>query len=273
MANAGDLYLDLMKRMLTRSGFEDNHVITPGGSGWKHRIADPALQFLARRDFQLVRNVTTDASLREEGRDWPLSAETMIGLRRLDNLQHCIETVIADDVPGDLIETGVWRGGAAILMRAVLAAHDVTNRTVWVADSFRGLPDPDVARYPADEGDRHSTFKELAVSADEVRANFAKYHLLDDQVRFLEGWFADTLPTAPIDQLSVARLDGDMYGSTWDAITALYPKLSPGGFLIVDDYGCAPGCAKAIEDYRVENEITEPIEEIDWTGAFWRKRR
>ena len=110
-------------------------------------------------------------------------------------------------------------------------------------------------------------------SADQVRANFERYHLLDDQVRFLEGWFSDTLPAAPIDQLGVVRLDGDMYGSTWDAITVLYPKLSPSGFLIIDDYGAVPGCAKAIEDYRTEHAITEPIEHIDWTGAFWRKLR
>jgi O-methyltransferase len=149
----------------------------------------------------------------------------------------------------------------------VLAAHQNTDRTVWVADSFQGLPEPDVARYPADEG---SMLDQLAVSADEVRANFRKYHLLDEQVRFLEGWFADTLPTAPIERLAVVRLDADMYGSTWEAITVLYPKLSPGGFLIVDDFPL-DGCRRAIEDYREREGITEPIEVVDWTGIYWRK--
>ncbi len=92
-------------------------------------------------------------SVRAVGRDWPARADSMIGLRRMDNIQDCIETVIRDDVPGDLIETGVWRGGATIFMRGVLKAYEDTTRTVWVADSFEGLPPPDPARYPADAGD------------------------------------------------------------------------------------------------------------------------
>jgi O-methyltransferase len=156
-------------------------------------------------------------------------------------------------------------------MRAVLAAHGVTDRTVWAADSFQGLPEPDPDRYPADAGDKHSTVEILSVDIDTVRGNFERYGLLDNQVRFLKGWFAETLPTAPIVQLAVVRLDGDMYGSTWDAITVLYPKLSPGGFLIVDDYGNVMGCRQAIEDYRVRARISDPIQPIDWGGVYWRK--
>jgi O-methyltransferase len=186
------------------------------------------------------------------------------------NLRFCVERIIADRVPGDLIETGVWRGGASIFMRGILAAYGVTDRRVWVADSFEGLPKPD-PRYAADAGDPHHTFKSLlAVSLDDVRANFEKYGLLDDQVRFLKGWFRDTLPLAPIERLAVLRLDGDMYGSTIEALEPLYPKLSRGGYLIVDDYALS-GARKAVEDYRAANGITDPVNEIDWTGAFWRK--
>lgn len=96
---------------------------------------------------------------------------------------------------------------------------------------------------------------------------------MDEHVKFLKGWFKDTLPNAPISKLSLLRLDGDMYESTMDAITVLYPKLSIGGYLIVDDWGAVAGCKKAIEDYRKENNITEPIIEIDWTGVYWRKER
>ena len=77
----------------------------------------------------------------------------MIGLRRMDNIQHCVQAVLSDDVPGDLIETGVWRGGACIFMKANLVAGGDTERTVWVADSFQGLPPPNAALYPADTGD------------------------------------------------------------------------------------------------------------------------
>ena len=197
----------------------------------------------------------------------------MIGLKRLDNLQYCVEHVLEERIPGDLIETGVWRGGASIFMRAVLKAYGDAVRRVWVADSFCGLPEPDAARYPADAGDRHHTAPQLAVSLAEVRANFSRYRLLDDQVRFLPGWFNDTLPNAPIERLAVMRLDGDMYGSTMEALTHLYPKLSIGGYVILDDYGAVPGCREATEDFRAQQGITEPMERIDWTGVFWKRLR
>jgi O-methyltransferase len=142
-----------------------------------------------------------------------------------------------------------------------------------VADSFSGMLPPDRAKYPADAWDLHHRFNTLAVSREQVESNFEKYGLLDEQVRFLEGWFKDTLPGAPIDKLAVARLDGDMYESTMDGLTSLYPKLSIGGYLIVDDYGAVPACAKAVEDYRQRHDITDPINVIDWTGVFWQRTK
>jgi O-methyltransferase len=154
----------------------------------------------------------------------------------------------------------------------VLKAHGDTSRTVWVADSFQGLPPPDPARYPADAGDRFFEQEGLAVGVEQVKHNFERYGLLDDRVKFLVGWFKDTLPTAPIDRLAVMRLDGDLYESTWQAIEALYPKLSPGGFCIVDDYGTlVDQCQRAIHDYREAHAITEEIVDIDGWGAYWRK--
>jgi len=158
------------------------------------------------------------------------------------------------------------------LMRAALKAAGDVSRTVWVADSFEGLPRPD-GRYAEDQG---STFHEysdiLGVSLEQVQDNFRRYELLDGQVRFLKGWFKQTLPTAPIERLAIARLDGDLYSSTMDALGSLYPKLSPGGFLIVDDYGAVEGCRQAIEDYRAAHRISEPIQAIDWSGIFWQKQ-
>jgi O-methyltransferase len=190
----------------------------------------------------------------------------------MENVQHCVETAIQEDVPGDLIETGVWRGGTCIFMRGVLKSYDDITRKVWVADSFEGLPAPDAARYPADKGDELYTQDQLAIGVDIVRHNFERYGLLDDQVEFLVGWFKDTLPTAPIEKLAVIRLDGDMYESTIQAIEALYPKLSPGGFLIIDDFGShASQAGRAIEDYRAEHGITDEIVDVDGFGAYWRK--
>jgi O-methyltransferase len=193
---------------------------------------------------------------RTRGLDWPTTAFTMIGLERLNNLHGCIENALHDNIPGDLIETGVWRGGACIFMRAVLKAHDVTDRIVWVADSFQGLPSPDPP-------------KELAIPLADVQHNFESYGLLDDQVQFLPGWFEDTLP-GPVEQLAVLRLDGDLYTSTIQVLDSLYPKLSSGGYVIIDDYGLQ-GCKDAVSAYREKNEVTEPIEQIDDYGVFWKK--
>jgi hypothetical protein len=193
----------------------------------------------------------------------------MISPARLANVRWCMTDVVDRGVPGDVIETGVWRGGTTIMMRAVLRALGDTERTVWVADSFQGLPKPDAKRWPADEGLDFSGYSQLAVSSAEVRGNFERYGLLDDQVRFLEGWFEDTLPTAPIAQLAVLRLDGDLYGSTIVALESLYPKVSPGGYVIVDDYGEVRACRQAVEDYRASNGITQEIRTIDATGVFW----
>ena len=226
---------------------------------------------LQRRGLALVRVHAFNYTARLEGRDWPLDAETMIGMKRLDNLHTCIREVVARRIPGDLIEAGVWRGGATIFMRGALDAYDDPTRCVWVADSFQGLPEPDTTRYPADANDRLWTYESLRISLEDVKANFARYGLLDGRVRFLRGWFRDTLPVVPITALSIIRLDGDMYESTMDGLTHLYPKLSPGGYLIVDDYGVVAGCRQAVEDYRAEHRIAEPIMAIDWSGVFWQK--
>jgi O-methyltransferase len=270
-------YLDLLKKCLTRYMFPEKYRLYQPGLLPRGRLKQAFLrlmqQWLNSRQLTLVRVVAFDPEARVEGRDWPLEAETMIGLRRLDNLERCITDVLKRGVPGDLIETGVWRGGATIFMRAVLKEFGDSERIVWVADSFKGLPQPDSVQYPADAEDRHWTYRELAVPLEEVRANFARYGLLDDQVCFLVGWFRDTLPRAPIERLAVLRLDGDMYGSTMDALQNLYPKLSIGGYAIIDDYGAVPGCKAAADDFRREQGITEELEWIDWGGVFWKKLR
>lgn len=212
-----------------------------------------------------------DVEAREWGRDWPSRAHTMIGNRRLNNLRVLAEHVVTHGVPGDMIETGVWRGGACILMRAILKAYGITDRKVWVADSFQGLPPPDAENYPADKDAKFHFPRELAVTADQVKSNFAKYNLLDGQVEFLPGWFKDTLAAAPIEKLALLRLDGDMYESTIVALDALYHKLSPGGFAIIDDYDDVPACRAAVTDYRSREGIQDAICPIDGIGVFWQK--
>jgi hypothetical protein len=194
----------------------------------------------------------------------------MIGVPRLDNLRACIEAVLDDAVEGDFIETGVWRGGACIFMRGILKAYGVEDRVVWVADSFAGLPPGDRAKYPKESSVDFHQHGELAVSLENVQRNFARYGLLDGQVKFLKGWFRDTLPSAPIRKLAILRLDGDLYESTMDGL-ALYPKLSPGGFVIVDDYNLIKACNDAIEDFRRQHGIRDELRLIEGGGGYWRR--
>jgi hypothetical protein len=224
-------YLDLLKRAILNEIHEDHEYL---------RKPPEARRFLAPArpaDELRIAPRRIDPAARDAGAVWPPSA-----------MAH-----------------------STIFMRGCLLALGDADRTVWVADSFAGLPVPDPA-HAADAGDVHHTIAELAVSLEQVQSNFGRYGLLDDRVRFLKGWFKDTLPAAPIRELAVMRLDGDMYGSTIEALQALYPKLSPGGFAIIDDY-CIASCRQAVADFRAANGITEAIVDIDRTGVFWRKNR
>ena len=212
-----------------------------------------------------------DAKARTNGRDWPRVAHSMIGLKRLRSLAHLTDMMLQDGVPGHFIETGVWRGGACALMRGILKARGVSDRKVYVADSFEGLPPPDEATYPADTGSRFHTRKRLAITQATVEKTFRAYDLLDDQVVFVKGWFKDTLHLIDADRFALIRLDGDMYESTIQAIQALYPRLSPGGICIVDDYGGIKACRTAIADYRRAHGIDAEIVAVDHSGVWWRK--
>ena len=269
-----DMYIDLLKKVLIdypRIQYDEYKTLYSFTPNWRTKILIRLDRLFRIKDFAICKRVEPKEEDRIVGKDWPVYADTMIGLKRLENIEFCLNKIIDDGIPGDLIETGVWRGGATILMKAILKARNVTDKTVWVADSFEGLPKPDSKKYAADAGDKHFTYNELAISKEIVENNFKKYGLLDDKVKFLKGWFKDTLPTAPIEQLALVRLDGDMYESTMDGITNLYPKLAKGGFLLVDDFGGLEGCRKAIMDYREAHGITEEIKKVDWTGVYWRK--
>lgn len=246
-----ELYIDMVKKCVANTIYQD------GGIG-----------FLSSGASHLEYN----EYLRENGRDWPDIAHTMIGMKRLNNLHECLKKVIERNIPGDCIETGVWRGGATILMRAILKAYDIKDKKVWVADSFNGLPPPNPSLYPVETNLNLHLYKELVVSLDVVQENFKRYGLLDDQVIFVKGLFSQTLPTAPIEKLAILRLDGDMYESTMDALINLYPKLAIGGFIIIDDYQI-PACVQAVQDYRKFFNIEDPIIPIDGFGIYWEKTK
>jgi hypothetical protein len=236
-------YLDVMRDSLIGRLNEDPPLPASKVDGYKH-------------DF------------REQGWDWPSTAPSMIGAKRMNNVRSECERVIEARVPGDFMETGVWRGGACIMMRAVLEAYRITDRRVIAADSFAGFPLPAAA---PDAGFELHACRDFAVSLQEVKRAFARYGLLDEQVVFLEGLFKDTLPTAPVEALALLRLDGDMYESTMDGLVNLYGKLSAGGTLIADDYYLFDAQRRAVDEFRAAHGITDPIIQIDHFGGYWIK--
>lgn len=282
--DAARLYLDLLKGCLTRELFLDEEVWDVGW--WPERVPLPdprQLWHVLETETAGWRLVRPNRKKRERkvGRDSPPTAETMIGRARLDNVHELAVRTLAEGVPGDFVETGVWRGGTIAFLRAVLAVYGDTERTVWACDSFQGLPEPDLERFPMDQElyleagakrNREGALKsQLAVPLPKVKANIARYGLLDDRIRFLKGWFEDTLPTAPIGDIALLRLDGDLYQSTIEALTSLEHKVVPGGFIIVDDYHSIAACEQAVTDYRAEHGIDAEIHTVDWTGAWWQK--
>jgi hypothetical protein len=253
MDTPADVYLDLLKRSLTNTIF-----------GSEPDIDDDEFRFTIHRATHYVNS----------------DAVSMLPLARMDNIKNCVEDILRNATPGDLIEAGVWRGGATIFMRGILKAYGVNDRLVWAADSFEGLPAPDPSLFPLEAKVQSGpvmqrAYRNLAVGLEEVKRNFAAYRLLDDQVKFLKGWFKDTLPSAPIDTLALMRLDGDFYESTRNGLDSLYDRLSIGGYVIVDDYGedSWTYCRKAVDEFRSERQIEDPLIAVDSKCFYWKRTR
>lgn len=268
MLATNQAYFDLLKKCLVGYLYPESSNLELRPHSSMDAIKRSFLKAANKRGYRIYKSQPFDPTARTTGVDWPSIGYSMVGLKRLENLQSCVETVLREHVPGDLIETGVWRGGACILMRAILKMNDVQDRNVWLADSFEGLPAPSL---DADVGYDLSDNSYLAVSIDEVKMAFERFGLLDQQVQFLKGWFRDTLPTARIDRLAILRMDGDLYESTRDALSSLYDKVSFNGFVIVDDYSKWPPCKLAVDEFRTQRGVVDPIQNIDGSGVFWRK--
>jgi O-methyltransferase len=252
-------YLELLKLWLC--DLAGARTLSVGGTGDTRRFDSPVFCWEASEE---------DLALRALGYDWPFGGLTMVGLSRLDDFQTCVESVVADGVDGDVVEAGAWRGGASILARATLESLGANERTVWLADSFRGLPPPDPEAFPEDRELDLSRIDFLAVPADEVMSYFARFGC-EQGVELVEGLFDETLPGLRDHRWSVVRLDGDSYEATWVGLESLYPGLSAGGYLIVDDYVPIEECRRAVDEYRHQNGITEPIEQVDWSAIRWRR--
>jgi O-methyltransferase len=273
---ARDAYLDLVGRAL----INDLH---PDLGARIHRMAGALIAARGEQattaaiEAELARFFAPlDASGRFEPGNWhaKIAGEpfTMGSPERLANVRQAAETVLREGVAGAFVETGVWRGGLCIMMKAVLRALG-EQRRIYVCDSFRGLPA--IAEGPDAELNSLHENPLLSVSAAQVRENFARFDLFDDDVVLVEGWFADTMaPLArEIGEVAILRLDGDYYTSTREVIDPLYDHVAPGGFVIVDDYGCYRQARDAIHDFWDERGIKPELIQVDWTCHYWRKER
>jgi cephalosporin hydroxylase len=182
-----------------------------------------------------------------------------LGRFRLNHLESCLEEIREREVPGDFVECGTGRGGAAIFMCGFAQAHELPGRRVWVADRFDGTGSS------ATNGSIR-----LASDFNTVREGFARFGLLDDRVTFLQGPAAETMAEASIGEIALLRVASEDPGEVGAVLRELYERVSPGGFVIVDGYG-TPECEVAVDEFRSARGLVEPLQRVDWSAAAWRK--
>lgn len=274
--NLEDRYLETLKRMLCRYDLEGDGTWAPigffGGVRKRDRllirVIDGISELLLPKEIRLAKFYPYFQEHRYSGKDWPYHAETMVGLSRLNQMHRALESIEDEGIPGHVLEAGVWRGGVGIFSAAFLSLRAENTRKVYLADSFSGLPKPS-EQFEQDRSDIHHTIGYLSASEAEVRANFGRYLVPLEGVEFVSGYFQDTMPTLDVDQLAILRLDGDMYESTAVVLANLYDRVSPGGFVIVDDWTLP--ARKAVEDFLSTRAEHPTVVDIDGSSVYFRK--
>jgi len=266
-------YLWLLKRSLVNLLYPEDELRWRNPQTWAHLPEGQARSRALRDIGRVLPDDLSDIQRHKvDGKAYGLAgSHTMIGLQRLHQLERCAETLFEEGVPGDFLEAGVCQGGAAIFLRALQVSHGQGHRRLWAADSFAGLP-PATSPVDLELGMHLDGLEWLSYSLEEVRENFRRYDLLDEGVQFLPGWFRDSLSHAPVEQIALLRLDGDLYSSTRETLDALYSRVAPSGFVVVDDYFHLPSCTRAVDEFRAAWRIEAPIVRGDWNSAQWRKK-
>lgn len=272
-------YLDLLSRTLVNLIYPEHDLRIDELE--ERRPAGPWLDYERRmRDLRYVEPEKFAAIVQHKiaGTSWKRRparfAHTMVGLRRLDNLEYCAASVIANGVAGDFVECGVLQGGASIFLRALQVAYGEPSRRTWLCDSFAGPPPPtDAVDRELAAGFNEAAEPWLAATVESVRDNFRTYDLLSEEVRFVEGLFADSLPHAPIERIAILRLDVGLFDATTDVLEHLYDRVSEGGFVVIDDYNVYEPCRRAVDEFRARRGETSPMRPADWNSAYWQKPR
>ena len=270
-------YLELIKKSIIAEFYPFTYlgVDHPTSNSLKRIIKKVILSLLSKKGLSIKKDITSDDF--ENGSKRSSLSFSMVGKKRLNNVHELIDKIYKNKIEGDFLEAGIWRGGVVIFMKACLFAYNDSSRKIWGIDSFKGFPSLDLKNFPEDSIFEKILNKwnrqEMIVSKKEVIDNIKKFDLFDKQIELLEGWFSDILYNDnEIKKLSLCRIDGDLYQSTYEALVGLYPKISSGGYVIIDDYGLPSGaCKKAVDRFRKENNINSELVKIDWVGVYWKK--
>ena len=189
------------------------------------------------------------------GSSEPVGDDPALGALRARTVAELIRRVLDEDIPGAIIAAGVGQGDGSIQLKQALLAHGPGDRIVYLAGPFEDHPPPNSD----------------AVSVADRQETFRRHGLLDNRVVFVKGRLAETLPALDAGPFALIRLDGDRYDLTYVSLEALYPKLSSGGFVIIDDMNSSPPCRQAVFDYRARMGINAPLTAIDLSAIWWRK--
>ncbi|GAB4204363.1 MAG: hypothetical protein OHK0022_29450 [Roseiflexaceae bacterium] len=197
---------------------------------------------------------------------------TMATNKNLVGLSRLVQRLDAMGLPGDIVECGVWNGGASAMMAAThLHGRGTASRTFWLYDSFEGLPPPS----DKDGAATQAAFFEGWCVGDtgKARRALAMAGLPEERQRIVKGWFQDTLPHAPVEQIALLHVDADWYDSVMLALRTFYDRVTPGGVIVLNDYGYWQGCDRATHDFLAERGLSHiPIRQVDpQGGAFFQK--
>jgi O-methyltransferase len=233
---------------------------------------------LARRCFsKVLRNHAiqdlTDAEKSIVSRALPF---TMTSVERLVSLVNAVDYLIRNDIPGDIAECGVWRGGSIMATALALIAAGDTSRTLYLYDTFEGMTDPsnkdtDFAGKSAIsllQKYRKGTDIWCYATLEEVQKNIYSTGYPRNKIKFIKGKVEDTLPSVRPEKLSLLRLDTDWYESTKVELEILYPVLHKNGILIIDDYGYWQGARQAVDEYFETRNIRVFLHRIDNTARI-----
>ena len=207
---------------------------------------------------------------------------TMTSPERLYGLYKATRFVVEAGIPGDIVECGVWKGGSMMMIALTLLSLDVRDRRLVLFDTYEGLPKPDPEKdINIWGGSAHDGWAQHRISdesstwarspLEEVKANMASTGYSEDQLTYVVGMVEQTIPEQAPDQIALLRLDTDWYASTKHEMVELYPRLSPGGVLIIDDYGHFAGARQAVDEYLSESGTTLLLNRLDYSGRLAQK--